>query len=169
MKTCLDDRSTFAKTVNMHYKDIKELTRQLLSSGQGVLSSVSCKNGTLHPKTAIWSAQMERRFTEGKCQPCVSVCGWDALLPDVWPLPLVMEDVLLVKLSFASPTLFLFSLVVHEKLRVSRAEIWVVPQRQKTNIYEVAISCALTWHGTGKRDGISNSTSAQSDLTLIQG
>lgn len=55
MKTCLDDRSTFTKTVNMHHKDFKELTQQLLSSGQGVLCSVSCKNGALHPKMAIQS------------------------------------------------------------------------------------------------------------------
>lgn len=42
MKTCLDDCSTCTETVNMHYKDIKALTRQLLSSGQGFLVCVSC-------------------------------------------------------------------------------------------------------------------------------
>lgn len=105
MKTSLDDRSTFTITVAMHNKDIKEQTRQLLSSGQGVLCSVSCKNGALHPKMAIWSAQMEQRFTGGKCQPRVSVCSWNALLMDVWPFLLAMEDALLMKLSFASETL----------------------------------------------------------------
>lgn len=76
MKTRLDDRSTFTKTVNMHYKDIKEQTRQLLSSGQGVLGGVSCKNGTLRLKMAIWNVVAASSLcTEGKCQPCVSVCG----------------------------------------------------------------------------------------------
>lgn len=99
MKTCLDDRSA---SVNMHHKDFKEQTPQLLSSGQGVLCSVSCKNGALHPQTAVWSAETEHEFGRGKCQLRVSVCSRDALLMDVWPFPLLMEDVLLVKLPFAS-------------------------------------------------------------------
>ncbi len=171
MKTCLDDRCTFTKTVNMHYKDIKEQTQQLLSSGQGVLCNVSCKNGTLHPKMAIWSAQMQRRFTEGKCQPSVSVCGWDALPRDVWPLLLLIED---VRRSFCIciwniSKHYSDSVYRHTKIRVLWAEIWGAPQRQKTNIYWAAISLTLTWYCWATRDGISISTSAQSDLRLIQG
>lgn len=60
--------------------------RQLLSSGQGVLQSISCKNGALQSKMAICNAKMERQFTEGKCQACVSVSEWEGLLLEVWPL-----------------------------------------------------------------------------------
>lgn len=56
-----------------------------------------------------------------------------------------------------------------QKLEFLQAEIWVVSQRQKTNIYRAAISPILTWHGRATRDDISISTSAQSGLTQNQG
>lgn len=145
MKTCLDDRSAFTKTVNMHYKDIKELTWQLLLSGQGVLRSISCKNGTLHPKMAIWSAQMEQRFTEGKCQPCVSVCGWDALLLNVWPLLLVMEDVLLLSIILFFSSVYNNIQNFAETEREIERDIWASPQRQRANICQAASNDMAWW------------------------
>lgn len=56
-----------------------------------------------------------------------------------------------------------------QKLEFLQAEIWVVSQRQKTNIYRAAISPILTWHGRATRDDISISTSAQSGPTQNQG
>lgn len=120
MKTCLDDCSTFSKAVNMHYKDIKELTDNCFHLVKGSFTASRVKNGALRPKMVIWNAKTEQQFTEGKCQPCVSVCGWDALLLEVWPLQFVTEDALLVKLSFGVET-FLNTIRIWPKNAVSVA------------------------------------------------
>lgn len=90
--------TAFTKSVNMHYKFMKELTQKLLSSGQGVLSSLK-----MEYFIQTWEHEV-RRWNNSSLKENVSLVLllWLGFFIDGWLTFSVMEDVLLMRLSFAS-------------------------------------------------------------------